>query len=393
MDILEIEKINPWWYKKDWEDDKLIEVEKLPIKYEKKIEIKKGLNIIYGPRQVGKTTWIKQFIKKLNSKEILFLSCDGFFSPKELKDTLIELLKIKKFEYIFLDEITFIDNWEQVIKYLIDNFGIKDKFIIVTGSSSVNILNKKERLPGRIANIVPFYPLTFKEFVKLKNKNPSYEELFYLFRRFLVHGGYLKGINEFEMFGRVGENSLKDFSNGLDGELAIVKKDPRIFSYIISRIINSLTNTISWSGIAGSLISQPTVYDYIEIGRKLMFLDYIENKLAFHKSFVKNKKIYFSDPFHFWVGLFKIKKIKYVNLDSLLKYESKLVENFVFTEFLKRGKKVFYYKDRNKEVDFVVGNKEIEVKWSNSSKTKGFTLTKYEFDENRIPVYDYFFKL
>ncbi len=397
MDLIEIEKMNPWWSSKNWQDSKLEELSHLPLKYKKKIKLQKGLNIIYGPRQVGKTTWIKQTIKDLEREDVLFLACDGMFSAQELKDTLLEILKIKDFSYIFLDEITFIENWEQTVKYLIDNFNLKNKYVVVTGSSSINILRKKERLPGRIANIVPFYPITFKEFVRLKTQRPSYEELWHLFRRFLIHGGYLKYINEFELNQTISLQSLESFSYGLDGELALVKKDPRIFSYILSKVVNALTNQVSWSTIAGSFISSPTVYDYVETGKKLMFLDYIENKLSYDKAFVKNKKIYFVDPYHFWVALFRTKKIAHLTTGELLKYESKVVENFVFSEFIKRGVEVYYYKDRTKEIDFIINKQKIEVKWTNQTPKRKdkdvLILTKHDFGDNKMPVYTYFFNL
>ncbi len=413
MDLIEIERLNPWWKNKVWYefDPKLKEISTLPLKYKYRIELKKNVTIIYGPRQVGKTTWIKQEILDLTRKgegdRALFLPCDGIFSAKELKETLIDILDLKpELKYLYLDEISFIDDWEQVIKYLIDNGFFKDKRVVVTGSSSINILRKSERLPGRDIEVKRFYPLTFREFVNLKAKGPlSYEELYNLFRRFLLHGGFLKAINEYEMSNSLSVSLLSNYSNAIDGELARVRKNPRIFDYILSNIILKLTNPISWSALAKNEVSQPTVSEYIEVGKQLMFINYIENLQSYEKAFAKNKKVYFIDPFLFWVAYYKVKEHLPITLDNLDQWESRLVENAVFSEFLKRLDNqnefnvrdwIFYVKNRSSEIDFWVKNKRIEVKWADQIKVRDDVdvyLTKRTYDKKCKPVYLYLYEL
>ncbi|WP_338598621.1 AAA family ATPase [Sulfolobus tengchongensis] len=101
-----------------------------------------SLNIIFGPRQVGKTTavilLIEYLLKKIeNPKSIFYFSCDKLADYKELDQVLEEYLKVKKREnirtsYIILDEITFPKEWYRSIKYRIDKGDFKNDVIILT---------------------------------------------------------------------------------------------------------------------------------------------------------------------------------------------------------------------------------------------------------------------
>jgi predicted AAA+ superfamily ATPase len=88
--ILEVNAQNPWWsqgaefarYDKSLMEAKPIFFERMPI------ETKNGnIYILRGPRQVGKTTYIKDFVRKLieggvPSEAILYLSLDFFTSRR-----------------------------------------------------------------------------------------------------------------------------------------------------------------------------------------------------------------------------------------------------------------------------------------------------------------------
>ncbi|MCC7552258.1 ATP-binding protein [Candidatus Micrarchaeota archaeon] len=410
MNIIEIEHQNPWWNNKNWvkEDLHLNKYKNSPVSHEWTMKLEKGVCVVYGPRQVGKTTWIKQQISKLENENVLYIACDGILSTKEFKDTLTQIFELKDFKYIFLDEIAYIDNWEQIIKYFIDQKKFKDKYLVLTGSSSINMLKKAERLTGRLSKKKRFHPLTFKEFVDNKIKNPTTEQLYHLFRRYLLHGGFLKVINKFEQANFISADLLSDYSGAIDGELSKAQRSPRIFNYIISKLISALTNTISWASISENEVSQPTVSEYIEISKLLMFNDYIENIESYHKSFVKNKKVYFFDPFLFWIARYRIGKKEPIDETNILKYESKLVENAVFSNIstylddrielpdFEIRDFLFYSKTRKGEIDFVINNLKLEVKWTKDIRKKEkdvLYLTKTSLAKNEVPVYLFLYNI
>ena len=137
-----------------------------------------GIYTIRGPRQIGKTTFIKLFIRKLieddiNTLRILFFTCDMIKDNSELVDIIkiyLQSFNISKNErtYIFIDEITMVNNWQSAIKYLVDIGLIVNAVVILTGSSAYDLKVSSERMPGRRGEgkDLLFLPLTFNEYLK-----------------------------------------------------------------------------------------------------------------------------------------------------------------------------------------------------------------------------------
>lgn len=140
----------------------------------KRLVLEKGkVTIIYGPRQAGKTTFLKKTIKELiiesgvNPESIAYFSCDALTSnsPVELRKVIIYLLdKIKMGTpaYVFIDEISGVRDWSKEIKFIIDKGGVDTVSFCITGSP----FGIKERLPGRPTKEYYLKPLTFRDFVE-----------------------------------------------------------------------------------------------------------------------------------------------------------------------------------------------------------------------------------
>ena len=120
------------------------------------------INIIYGPRQSGKTTLLKQISDKLNEKT-LWLNADEIDVRSKLQNANLPELKslIGNYKVIIIDEAQRIENIGITLKLIIDNFnGIK---IFASGSSSFELANKiKEPLTGRKWEYL-LLPISFAE--------------------------------------------------------------------------------------------------------------------------------------------------------------------------------------------------------------------------------------
>jgi predicted AAA+ superfamily ATPase len=123
------------------------------------------IEVIRGPRQVGKTTAIEQAIHHLlvngiaTKDELLFIRFDqevlresrGGLRP--LLQWYVRNVRKRPFEqgkpsYIFLDEIHKLDDWDSEIKDFGDTFPVR---IVLTGSSSVLVTKGgRESLAGRV---------------------------------------------------------------------------------------------------------------------------------------------------------------------------------------------------------------------------------------------------
>jgi len=87
-----------------------------------------ALHIIKGPRQVGKTTLIKLFIKnlladdKVSEKDIFFLSMDAARTVDEVLEVILyyfKTIKTSNRRFLFLDESSFHPEWPRGIKVLL----------------------------------------------------------------------------------------------------------------------------------------------------------------------------------------------------------------------------------------------------------------------------------
>ena len=124
--------------------------------------------ILYGPRQVGKTTLAKHLLKELSGNESGFVACD--------KGNVSEIFisrdpeKIRKFlgegDIFVLDEAQTISDIGLILKVFHDAYP-KIK-IIATGSSSFELANRVvEPLTGR-AKEITLLPFSWNETEKRK---------------------------------------------------------------------------------------------------------------------------------------------------------------------------------------------------------------------------------
>jgi len=107
--------------------------------------------IVLGPRQVGKTTLVEQINANLSSdNSILSLNCDEPNDRELLTNAnSAELsMMLGGVKIVIIDEAQRVPNIGLTVKLLVDKF--KEKQIIVTGSSSLELANKlTEPLTGR----------------------------------------------------------------------------------------------------------------------------------------------------------------------------------------------------------------------------------------------------
>ncbi|MCH8524744.1 MAG: AAA family ATPase, partial [Balneolales bacterium] len=120
---------------------------------------------IIGPRGVGKTTLILQYIKEnLNSKRALYVSADDiYFAENKLIDLADDHYK-NAGDYLFIDEIHKYPDWSRELKNIFDSY--PDLNIVFTGSSVLDILKGSADLSRR-ALIYTLQGLSFREYLKL----------------------------------------------------------------------------------------------------------------------------------------------------------------------------------------------------------------------------------
>ena len=141
--------------------------------------------VLYGPRQVGKTTLLKEFLKTYKGK-VYNSTGENASLQKVLESS--EFSRIipffKGYDLVVIDEAQKIENIGHGLKIIVDQIkGIK---VIATGSSSFDLSNKLgEPLVGR-QRIRKLFPLSVMELADNYGRMFLYEEL----ENLLVYGSY-----------------------------------------------------------------------------------------------------------------------------------------------------------------------------------------------------------
>ena len=165
---------------------------------------------IVGPRGVGKSTMLLQYIKlNLNPSDTLYVSADDvYFSSNSLIDLADNFVKMGG-EHLFIDEIHKYPDWSRQLKQIYD--GYSDLQIVISGSSILDIYRGMSDLRRRI----PMYEmqgLSFREYLTLfhgiKAPVASFDDIISnrvplpvehplpLFRDYLRRGYYPFGLDE-----------------------------------------------------------------------------------------------------------------------------------------------------------------------------------------------------
>lgn len=141
--------------------------------------------IIFGPRQVGKTTLLKTYINN-SIEKILFVSGEDFRTQEvfSVNNTQAILDFTEGYDVLIIDEAQATPNIGLGLKLLIDNR--KDIKVIATGSSSFELSNQVgEPLVGR-SRTFTLFPLALME---MKNHYNRYE-LNQNLEEYLIFGSY-----------------------------------------------------------------------------------------------------------------------------------------------------------------------------------------------------------
>jgi len=123
---------------------------------------------LVGPRGIGKSTLILQYIREnRDSRKLFYVSADHlYFASHTLVDTADEFTK-EGGEQLFIDEIHKYENWSRELKQIYDSH--PDLKVGFTGSSVLNIYKGQADLSRR-APIFEMQGLSFREYLQLFHK-------------------------------------------------------------------------------------------------------------------------------------------------------------------------------------------------------------------------------
>lgn len=120
---------------------------------------------LVGPRGVGKSTMLLQYIKQnLDTKDTLYVSADNlYFAEHKLVDLADRFVKMGG-KHLFIDEIHKYEGWSRELKQIYDSYD--DLQLVISGSSILDIYKGMADLSRRMP-IYEMQGLSFREYLRL----------------------------------------------------------------------------------------------------------------------------------------------------------------------------------------------------------------------------------
>lgn len=338
--------------------------------------------IVYGPRQVGKTTLIKDYLETSSSKYLYYTGEQHEFS-NFLSDGTLNNFKREfgQLDLLVIDEAQLIDDVGKKIKLIVDS--IDTIKVILTGSSALDLSNKaSEPLTGRkiVCNL---YPISYSE---LSSQLPSIE-LSSLLEEHLIYGLYPAVLTKQSSSEK--EEILREITDSylLKDILAFdLVKSSKIIRDLLRLLAFRIGSEVSLSELGANLgIDKNTVSRYLDLLEK-SFIIFRLGALSrnLRKEVYKTGKYYFYD-----LGI-RNALISNFNRLELRNDVGGLWENFNIVERMKRNSYdrrfpnyYFWRTYEQKEIDFIEeidgALKGFEFKWArNVAKEPIEFLESYE---------------
>lgn len=280
--------------------------------------------IIFGARQVGKTTLAKVICQEHNGK---FINCELPQYRSILMKHDIEALYAlaNNNNFLILDEAQTIENIGLLLKIMVDTY--PQIQIIATGSSSFDLANKiNEPLTGRSIAFM-LYPLSIAEILSHHDK----EQLKARLENLLIYGSYPDVFDQNNITAKTNLSSIAGNYLYKDILSFINLKKPRILEELLILLALQLGNEVSYHELAKNLkTSAATVENYIGLLEKTFVIFRLRSfSRNLRSEIAKSVKIYFYDC---GVRNFIINNY---NLLTLRNDKGALWENFCITERIK----------------------------------------------------------
>lgn len=341
--------------------------------------------LLYGPRGIGKTTFLLMMASKLN---LLYLSADD---PIVFSMDFYTLAKnvIMNFDGIIIDEIHSLRNWEHVLKALYDTF--PNKIIWVSDSSSILLRKAVTDLSRRfLFRKMPL--MSLREYIYLET-GIVLEKLNSPFTNYFEYStNILRQIDVMRFFREYKEKGTRPFyteGNFRDRLSNILEKSiyydiPHIIGNInengfgvmktiIAHLLYSKVPTINIEAMCREWgIGKQKLYSILNAMEESGIINIVHKELV-PKTYSKGAKILFSDPVVYSVFNGEMGNFREAFVVSTLKEKGKIIAC-----------------KNEEEGDFIFEGIKIEIGGKNKKKKSSDFVLKDDIDvpvRNSIPLW------
>jgi hypothetical protein len=239
---------------------------------------------ILGPRQVGKTTLVKEIRKQL-TKENIYLDLENQVDLNALNHP-VEFLNSVSDKITIIDEIQRMPDLFPVLRSIIDNNRVNGRFILLGSASPQLLFLSNETLAGRIV-YMELTPFKHTEIQHLSN-----------FRDHWIKGGFPTPFNMAE--NNIRKEWFKSFISAYierDLRLLGLNTSPSTLHRLFLMISSSHGGLLNISNLAKSLgVSSPTVNNAISFFERSFIVRLLQPWYSnIGKRLIKSPKIYIRD--------------------------------------------------------------------------------------------------
>lgn len=340
--------------------------------------------ILVGARQTGKTTLVQMVLKQLENRKVRFINGDDPVDREALNDKSLESLTrlVADADVLFVDEGQKIKTIGQTLKLLVDHYGAR-KQVIVTGSSTINLLvSTQEPLTGR-KFVYNLYPLTLSEIIPDADVLQVQKQ----WRDLAVYGSYPRVVQQESFEDKVRE--LKEIvTSYLYRDILEIQQVRNLEA--LNKLLLALALQIG-SEVSYAELAQTIGMDRISVERYVQLLEqsfvvfrlppYAGNK---RRTISKLRKIYFWD-----VGVRNAIIRNFNPLDARTD-SGALFENWMIAERLKKNEYTrslsttyFWRTYDGSEIDYL---EELNQSLQGFEFKMKYTKAKRSFERSGIPV-------
>lgn len=351
------------------------------------------IKVVTGIRRCGKSTIFELYQDYLTQnnvdlEQIISVNLeDGDYRNIRNADNLYEFVNkkliIDKMNYVFLDEVQTVQNFQEAVDWL---YVKKNVDLYITGSNAFLLSGELATLlSGRYVEI-KMMPLSLKEYI---SAFPNNTNIAALYMNYLSNSSF-PGTLELER-----KQDIRAYLEGIYNTILLKdivtrKKiaDPTMLESIVEFMFDNIGNMCSSTKIANSMtsagrkISVPTVESYLSA----LIDSYILYKVGRYD--IKGKQ-YLATGSKYYVADIGL---RYFLLGSKQTDMGHILENIVYLELVRRGYEVFIGKIGDAEVDFIAINSEGEEYYQVSQtvldeQTLKRELTSLEAIKDHNPKY------
>ncbi|HLI45782.1 MAG TPA: ATP-binding protein [Geobacterales bacterium] len=376
---MELQELNHWWIEGSVKESLVPEFKRDLFNIILQDIARRQICIITGLRRTGKSTLMFQLIDQLirrgiNPRKILYISFDEpNFQQKRIEEILREYSKITRMDYksdeiyLFFDEIQKAKEWTSSVKLIYDNLKNVRK-IVISGSASLNLIAEaKKDLAGR-ALYYELKPMSFAEFLRFKGIRVRNEDVD-LYREILQREFELFKLRPFPEIAREEDMTfIKKYIYSAVIEPIILKDIPKEFKEVDVLLLERLVHiflTEPGRYLKVDELAKELSRAKITIYKALFYLEfsYIVRKLLNFRPSIRSASRKLSKIYAYHPGLcipFNISEDRYA-------------ENLVCSEL----NASYYWRERGKEIDFLVNNAPVEVKYTSKIGKEDLRWIRY----------------